>query len=49
MRRWDKFRGCLVGGTIGDARGSTIEFMTIAQIRQRFGSEEYCGTPVKLP
>ncbi|OQY81269.1 MAG: hypothetical protein B6D41_19915 [Chloroflexi bacterium UTCFX4] len=29
--------GCLLGGAIGDALGAPIEFLTLAQIRERFG------------
>lgn len=31
------YRGCLLGGAVGDALGAPIEFMTLAEIRQRFG------------
>ncbi|MBA1334297.1 MAG: putative ADP-ribosylglycohydrolase [Firmicutes bacterium] len=31
------FRGCLLGGAIGDALGYTVEFMGIEQIKRRFG------------
>jgi ADP-ribosylglycohydrolase len=33
-RRW---RGCLLGGAIGDALGAPVEFMAIDEIRHRFG------------
>ena len=33
----DRFRGCLLGGAIGDALGAAVEFMGIAEIRQKFG------------
>jgi ADP-ribosylglycohydrolase len=33
-RRW---RGCLLGGAVGDALGAPVEFMTLDEIRQRFG------------
>lgn len=36
-RRLDHFAGCLVGGAIGDALGAPIEFMSLYQIRQRYG------------
>jgi ADP-ribosylglycohydrolase len=32
-----RFRGCLLGGAIGDALGAPVEFMSLAAIRQRFG------------
>lgn len=31
------FRGCLLGGAIGDALGWTVEFMTANEIRARYG------------
>ena len=31
------FRGCLLGGAAGDALGAPVEFLDLAQIRQRFG------------
>jgi ADP-ribosylglycohydrolase len=33
-RRW---RGCLLGGAVGDALGAPVEFMSLAEIRARFG------------
>jgi NAD-dependent SIR2 family protein deacetylase/ADP-ribosylglycohydrolase/protein-tyrosine phosphatase/TPR repeat protein len=33
------FRGCLLGGAIGDALGAAIEFDSIQTIRQRFGEQ----------
>ena len=33
-RRW---RGCLLGGAVGDALGAAVEFMTLAEILDRFG------------
>ncbi len=38
-RKADYFRGCLVGGAIGDALGYPVEFMSYSQIQQRYGSE----------
>ncbi|MBI9109371.1 MAG: ADP-ribosylglycohydrolase family protein [Spirochaetales bacterium] len=38
MRNKDKFRGCLIGGAAGDALGYAVEFMSLEQIRQRYGS-----------
>ena len=34
-RRW---RGCLLGGAVGDAIGAPVEFMSLEEIRQRFGA-----------
>lgn len=31
------FRGCLLGGAIGDALGAPVEFLSLLQIRSRFG------------
>jgi ADP-ribosylglycohydrolase len=33
----DKFQGCLIGGAIGDALGYIVEFMSIGEIKRRFG------------
>ena len=35
----DRFRGCLLGGAVGDALGAAVEFLSLAQIRSRFGAE----------
>ena len=35
----DRVRGCLVGGALGDALGAPTEFLTLAEIRQRFGPD----------
>jgi len=32
-----RFRGCLLGGAVGDALGAPVEFMSRAEIRARFG------------
>jgi ADP-ribosylglycohydrolase len=32
-----RFRGCLLGGAVGDALGAPVEFMSLAEIRERFG------------
>ncbi len=33
------FRGCLIGGAVGDALGAPVEFMSMAQILQAFGEK----------
>lgn len=33
-----RYRGCLLGGAVGDALGAPVEFMDIAGIRGRFGA-----------
>ena len=43
LRALDRFRGCLLGGAVGDALGAPVEFMTLAQIRERFGAEGITG------
>ena len=35
---YDKIRGCLLGGAIGDALGAPLENLTYQQIRKKFGS-----------
>ena len=35
------FRGCLIGGAIGDALGYTVEFMNSEEIRRKFGNANY--------
>ncbi|BDG02874.1 ADP-ribosylglycohydrolase family protein [Anaeromyxobacter oryzae] len=37
------FRGCLLGGAVGDALGAAVEFMDLAAIRERFGPEGVTG------
>lgn len=39
----DRFRGCLLGGAIGDALGYPVEFMTGAEIQRRFGADGVTG------
>lgn len=33
----DHFRGCLLGGALGDALGYAVEFMRLEEIKQRYG------------
>ncbi|MDR2492179.1 MAG: ADP-ribosylglycohydrolase family protein [Coriobacteriales bacterium] len=33
----DTFRGCLVGGAVGDALGYAVEFLSLDQIRAKYG------------
>jgi ADP-ribosylglycohydrolase len=33
----NRFRGCLLGGAVGDALGAPVEFMSRQEIRKRFG------------
>jgi ADP-ribosyl-[dinitrogen reductase] hydrolase len=38
-----RFRGCLLGGAVGDALGAGIEFLSLAEIRARFGPSGVTG------
>jgi ADP-ribosylglycohydrolase len=42
-RRQDRIVGCLLGGAVGDALGAGIEFLSIEEIRDRFGSDGVTG------
>lgn len=42
-RARDAYRGCLVGGAVGDALGAPVEFMQLAEIRRRFGPAGVSG------
>lgn len=35
--RQDAFRGCLLGGALGDALGYTVEFMRLKEIKRKYG------------
>ncbi|MCI5604606.1 MAG: ADP-ribosylglycohydrolase family protein [Clostridia bacterium] len=37
MKSADKYRGCLVGGAVGDALGYAVEFLQDYQIFERYG------------
>lgn len=37
MRDLNKFKGCLVGGAVGDALGYSVEFQSIYEIQERYG------------
>ena len=43
MRRLSSFRGCLLGGAAGDALGYSVEFLTRAQIEERYGANGILG------
>ena len=36
-RNQEHYRGCLIGGALGDAFGSTVEFLSIDAIRDKYG------------
>ena len=38
-RSKEYFRGCLIGGAVGDALGAPIEFMSLEEIRGEFGKD----------
>ncbi len=38
-RTIEHFKGCIIGGAIGDALGAPIEFMSLNQIRSTFGHQ----------
>lgn len=42
-RDFSHFAGCLLGGAIGDALGAPIEFLSLAEIRRRFGPNGVTG------
>jgi ADP-ribosylglycohydrolase len=39
----DRVRGCLLGGAVGDALGAPVEFMSLDEIRRRFGPKGVSG------
>ena len=39
MSNLDIYKGCLVGGAVGDALGAAVEFMHLEQIREKNGSK----------
>jgi ADP-ribosylglycohydrolase len=39
----DRYRGCLLGGAVGDALGAGIEFLSLAEIRHRYGPAGVTG------
>jgi ADP-ribosylglycohydrolase len=36
-RKQEHYRGCLIGGAIGDAFGSAVEFLSIDAIKEKYG------------
>lgn len=38
MKNLDKYRGCLIGGAVGDALGYAVEFMRWQNIQKRYGT-----------
>jgi hypothetical protein len=39
----ERFRGCLLGGAVGDALGAPVEFMSLEEVRRRFGTDGVTG------
>lgn len=39
----DRYRGCLLGGAVGDALGGGIEFLSLAEIQRRHGPAGITG------
>lgn len=35
----NRYRGCLLGGAVGDALGAPVEFMSHAEIVRKFGPD----------
>src|SRR5436305_14060023 len=35
----ERYQGCLLGGAVGDALGASVEFMSLGEIRARFGAD----------
>ncbi len=38
-RNQEHYRGCLIGGAVGDAFGSAVEFLSIDAIRKKYGED----------
>jgi ADP-ribosylglycohydrolase len=38
-RTLDHYRGCFLGGAVGDALGAPVEFLDLGAIRERFGAD----------
>jgi ADP-ribosyl-[dinitrogen reductase] hydrolase len=39
----DRYRGCLLGGAVGDALGAGVEFASLAEIRRQYGPAGVTG------
>ncbi len=51
QQKQDRYRGCLLGGAVGDALGAPVEFMSHAEIIRKFGAngiDEYVPAYGKL-
>jgi len=45
-RDQDHFRGCLLGGTIGDALGWPVEFLLLNEIKDKYGQQGTIDKPI---
>jgi ADP-ribosylglycohydrolase len=43
MTMRDRYRGCLLGGAVGDALGAGVEFMSLDEIRREYGPAGVTG------
>ena len=43
VKNIDKYRGCLIGGAVGDALGYPVEFMSASSIREKYGERGITG------
>ncbi|MDD3271446.1 MAG: ADP-ribosylglycohydrolase family protein [Syntrophomonadaceae bacterium] len=41
----EHFRGCLLGGAVGDALGAPVEFLSLKEIKSRFGPAGVTSLP----
>jgi ADP-ribosylglycohydrolase len=44
----DRYEGCIIGGAVGDALGWPAEFLSLADIRARYGEEGITGLDVGI-
>lgn len=44
----DRYEGCIIGGAVGDALGWPVEFMSLADIRARYGHEGITGLDIGI-
>ena len=41
----EHFRGCLLGGAVGDALGAPVEFLSLEEIKNKFGAAGVTSLP----
>ncbi len=44
----DRYEGCIIGGAIGDALGWPVEFLSLADIKARYGDEGITGLDIGI-